>query len=664
MYRVSDPGFVSRLLTKLPRHTVIVPLVVTLIMSSCFITGWAIVRYDERIMIHEETEHEARHFAFVLESYIATRLALAEQLRNEWLLHPINSEAEFLKMMESSHELFGDFQAINWVNPDGIVEWISPIEENEPARGLDIMSLPVPSQVLLKAKETGKVQLTPPIRLAQGDDGFVAYLPIDRDGSQYGFLNVVFCTEPLIKAAAEEDLFNNFKLTIRDGDRIIYNSLLSGESGGPVFKTTIQVGDRTWEILAMKAENYMSVRSSAFGEMILIIGILISLVVGYLLRIAMVHQQMLQANDKVFRTFIENSPSAILLKDAKGRYTYANSLWHQWFNPKGDPIIGKTVHDLFPPSHADAIDAEEARVLKQGEAIEVEIQSPLANGKYIPTLLQKFPIYDSKGEIIAIAGVNTDLSVRNATEAKLRAALAKAEEANKSKSKFLATMSHELRTPLNAIIGFSDILHGQYFGPVGKEKYIEYARDIHESGQHLLSLIDNVLDISAIELGKRELSMESLSLDELLAECIKSVQPRAHSAHINLIQATPSKLPLVQGDDTAMKQIFLNLLTNAIKFSYPGDKVLVYAEASDDTVSIVIKDTGSGISTAVMEKITEPFIKGHKDSDITHEGVGLGLSIVKSLVSAHNGKLDIESQIGVGTKVTVSFPKLQKQLAA
>ncbi len=664
MYRVSNPGFVGRLLLHLPRHTVLVPLVVTVLMSSFFVAGWGLVRHDEQVMIHEETEHEARHFSVLLEAYIGTRLALAEQLRYEWLIYPITSEREFQEKMKSAHELFGDFQAINWINPDGVIEWISPIEENEAARGLDVSALPIPSKILARAKETGQVQVTPPIRLAQGDDGFVAYLPIDRDGSKYGFLNVVFCTEPLVKASAEAGFLERFNLTIRDGDRVIYNSLLRGEEGGPVFETSIDVGNRKWIITATKSEDHLSIRSSSFDDLVLIIGMLISLIIGYLIRMAMVHQQMLHAGDKIFRTLIENSPSAILLKDAKGRYTYANNLWHEWFNPEKKPIDGKTVHDLFPASHADAIEAEEARVLEKGESVEVEIQSPLASGKYIPTLLQKFPIYDPKGEIIAIAGINTDLSGRNETEEKLRVALAKAEEANKSKSKFLATMSHELRTPLNAIIGFSDILHGQYFGPVGKEKYIEYARDIHESGQHLLSLIDNVLDISAIELGKRDLTMEPVCLNDLLAECVKSVEPRANAAHISLIQATPSKLPRVQGDDTALKQIFLNLLTNAIKFSYPGDKVLVYAEADEETVCIVIKDTGSGINTAIMEKITEPFIKGHQDSDITHEGVGLGLSIVKSLVSAHHGQLNIESQVGVGTKVTVSFPKLKEQLAA
>ena len=171
-------------------------------------------------------------------------------------------------------------------------------------------------------------------------------------------------------------------------------------------------------------------------------------------------------------------------------------------------------------------------------------------------------------------------------------------------------------------------------------------------------------DISAIELGKRELVLEPVAVRELLTDCVKSVRHRAAKQEIMLALCADGPLPTLNADETALRQIFLNLLTNAIKFSHAGDKVTVSAVATEKEVIIEVQDTGEGIKEDQLPNITKPFVKGHSSSHITHEGVGLGLSIVKSFVAAHNGQLHIESELGLGTKVTVIFPKeAQRQVA-
>lgn len=363
--------------------------------------------------------------------------------------------------------------------------------------------------------------------------------------------------------------------------------------------------------------------------------------------------------ERQFGAFIDHFPSAILIKNSSGHYLHANKRWHEWFNPEGVDIAGKTVFDFFPEDHANIVDKHDKLAIAQAPLYDQEIQTPLADGTIITTLLQKFPILDEDENVVAIGGVNTDISMQKKMEEDLRQALIKAEEANHSKSEFLATMSHELRTPLNAIIGFSDILRNQYFGALGNEKYLEYANDIQTSGQHLLGLISEVLDISAIELGRRELVFKTVAIDKILDDCFRSVKHSAQISEIHLSKTVSPNIPEIYGDERAIKQIFLNLLANAIKFSGPGDTVTLSAAIEGQEIAITVTDTGEGIDAELMPLLTNPFVRGQNDAHTAREGVGLGLSIVKSLIEAHFGQLKIESELGKGTTVTVKFQTRQ-----
>lgn len=360
--------------------------------------------------------------------------------------------------------------------------------------------------------------------------------------------------------------------------------------------------------------------------------------------------------ERRFSAFIEHLPSAFLIKDLDGCYLHANSKWHQWFNPDGKELEGKTAFDFYPVDHARAVDKQDRLTAAHKTSYEIEITTPLANGHKITSLLQKFPILDENGNVVAIGGVNTDISNRKKMEEDLRNALLKAQEASQSKSVFLATMSHELRTPLNAIIGFSDMLCAQYYGELGDERYADYAKNIQMSGKHLSALIGEVLDISSTELGMKEITVKPVSLLRILTECINSLKLNAQRRSIQLQLEAPDIEPKFNADARALKQIFLNLITNALKFSTAGDRVNIIVSQIPDQLIVKVADTGSGIKKKYLPRLTEPFVKGHDDSLTTHEGVGLGLSIVKSLVDAHKGTLAIESEMGVGTTVTVTFP--------
>jgi signal transduction histidine kinase len=242
------------------------------------------------------------------------------------------------------------------------------------------------------------------------------------------------------------------------------------------------------------------------------------------------------------------------------------------------------------------------------------------------------------------------------TSQDLVGALAAADAANKSKSQFLASMSHELRTPLNAVIGFSEVLSLQMFGPLGDARYRAYARDIRNSGEHLLSLINDILDLSRLDAGQGSLHEEALDLGKLLEDAMRMVEPQAAKASLKLSKAFARDLPRVCVDERRIKQVVINIVSNSVKFTPAGGTVSVTADASPAGIAICIRDTGIGMAKADIPRAFERF--GQVDSTLArkYEGAGLGLPLARELVELHGGTLALESAPGLGTAVTITLP--------
>jgi len=238
----------------------------------------------------------------------------------------------------------------------------------------------------------------------------------------------------------------------------------------------------------------------------------------------------------------------------------------------------------------------------------------------------------------------------------------RAESANKAKSEFLANMSHELRTPLNAINGFSEIMVGEMFGAMGDARYKEYAQDILSSGQHLLALINDILDMAKIEAGKLALKLEPLQFEDVAHDAIRLMRNRAEAAGLNLVSDIPV-LPDIDGDYRAIKQILLNLLSNAIKFTPKGGDITLSAEVLQtplgERLRVAVTDTGIGIAKEDLVRLAKPFEQIESQHSKTQQGTGLGLALTKSLVELHGGSLLLESQPGQGTTVSFSLPLRQ-----
>ena len=280
------------------------------------------------------------------------------------------------------------------------------------------------------------------------------------------------------------------------------------------------------------------------------------------------------------------------------------------------------------------------------------------DGKTVWGRVTASPIRPLGSNVAQIVSEVVEITELVEADVKLRTALARAEAASAAKSQFLATMSHELRTPLNAIIGLSEMIAAEVMGPLGHARYAEYVRDINWAGHHLLDLVTDVLDTSRIEAGGYRLALAPIDLGDAIEETHRLVAPIAAERGVRLERRVPPELSAIRGDRRALKQILINVVSNAIKFTPERGTVTIAAASDAGGVAVTVADTGTGIAAEHIAHVTEPFYRVAGDVYTTGpaSGAGLGLAIANGLVEAHGGSLAIASQVGKGTTVTLRFP--------
>jgi len=328
-----------------------------------------------------------------------------------------------------------------------------------------------------------------------------------------------------------------------------------------------------------------------------------------------------------------------------------------------------TLDNMNAMVHEDDIDrvnqALQRAVIEENDYdVEFSIKRPDGEERFIRS--EGRCSQDDNGEIIALFGIMQDMTERMLYERELKSAKDAAERAYATKTQFLANMSHELRTPLNAIIGFSEMMERQLLGPLGNEKYLDYIGGIRESGEHLLDLISDILDMSKIEAGKYELMLEELNIHKIIGLSIHMMEGRAVESGVKIIgEIEDDKELKIVADRRGILQILLNLLSNAVKFSKENGNIEINCTHNGSGITFAIRDNGIGIPANKLATITNPFEQVSSSYARDHEGSGLGLSITKELIEMHGGAMDIESKIDIGTTVTVTLPfkpPIEKQM--
>ena len=378
-----------------------------------------------------------------------------------------------------------------------------------------------------------------------------------------------------------------------------------------------------------------------------------------LTRLADVRRSDVQEREQRLKDFGDASSDWFWEMDEQLRFSYFSDRFGEITGVSQDALLGKTRQETGIPGVEIEVwrqhladlaacrpfrDFVHPRVRSDGQTVYLSI-----NGK---------PIFDEHGTFKGFRGTGRDVTERKLREEALVVAKRQAEVANRAKTEFLANMSHELRTPLNAVIGFAEIMKEGRMGPIGNPRYLEYVSDIHESGRHLLHLINDVLDLSKIEAGTAKLKEDNLDVEKTIDTCLRLIAQRAEAGQLDITREFPGQpMSPLFADPQALKQILVHLLSNAVKFTPAGGRVNILAQSSPEDGHIIqISDTGIGIEPENIPRALARFQQVEGQLDRTYEGSGLGLSLAKSLTELHGGALELRSQVGVGTTVTIRFP--------
>ncbi len=368
--------------------------------------------------------------------------------------------------------------------------------------------------------------------------------------------------------------------------------------------------------------------------------------------------------EKKYHSIWENAASGIYQMNLEGKILSANPALAKIFGYESADVMISDIKNAH--THLYVLPQERVKMLKGIDAdhpIEMcEFQAICRNGTRIWIQETIRNVLDEHGMHLYFEGSVEEISKRKEAEIQLQEAKRTSDMANRAKSEFLANMSHELRTPLNSIIGFSEIIRNQVFGPIEPSSYWEYARDIHESGKHLLSIINQILDISRIDAGERELKESLIDMKKLVKNVVDLNMPKIKEAQLELSDINYDPMPHIVGEDLAIRQIITNILSNAIKFTPAGGRISIASEMDEvGDFRLAFTDTGVGLDENEITRVVSRF--GVTDGRLSRgtSGIGLGLSLVKSLMTLHGGDIEIFSQKGIGTTVTLTFPKARVQ---
>lgn len=352
-----------------------------------------------------------------------------------------------------------------------------------------------------------------------------------------------------------------------------------------------------------------------------------------------------------FQKFAIDEHAIVSITDVQGKIIYANEKFCDISGYSIDELIGQNHRIIKSEEHPFEFFKDIWDVISNGDVWHGEIKNIAKNGEGYWVMSTIVPSLNEKGKPFQYISIRTDVTKRK--EAEIQAMTA-----SRIKSDLMANMSHELRTPLNAIIGFSDTIKSEVFGSLGNDKYREYIDDIHYSGKHLLELINDILDVSAIEAGAIKLHEENISISNVINSSIRIIQPRADEGQVIVTSSICPDTPLIHADERRLKQVFLNLLSNAVKFTPKGGEVAVNSWFNENgSFSIAVADTGMGMDKHEIRTALSAFGQVDSGLDRKHEGTGLGLPLTKGLMEQHGGTLNVKSTKGKGTQVIVNFPK-------
>lgn len=633
----------------------IVPAALLLAAVSIAAGGVAVIKHHASIALDDQEYAAATDQVFrTFESRLAQRLNGLQFIAELAADGRIGDDERFDIAAAATHQNASGYLAINFIDADRKIVRVWPHEANAASLGKIVGQKPEILALIMDARASGLPHATGLVDLFQGGKGVATYFPIGRDGSFKGYINGVFRIDGLqsLLESTERTGIGTRIAVFETGDERALAEYSTDRKLSFLNKTIVVSFQR------------LTTHHSHSQEMVIFgLGVALAAAASMMLYASLSARSRSMRNESLLSSILTAAPDAVLSVDDCDRVQAFNPAAEVMFGCKASQVIGKDINRLLPSSLPAQHDRDENGQIGTGV---------VSSRRYVRGLRSdgsEFPVMASTSEFMFEGKRLSTAVLRDMTETELlnkelvrlaeegARVATKAENASHAKSMFLASVSHELRTPLNAILGFSQMISSEPFGPLGHPKYHEYLEDIRSSGEHLLTIINDVLDITKIEVGSYELTPELFDLAALLRQTTNSVFPLALEKGQTVGQDIAPSL-MAFADKRATRQVILNLLSNAIKFTAKGGAVKIGCQRSSDNRSVAfwITDNGPGIPGHILEKLGSPFVQERDPHYAGAAGTGLGVSISKSLVSGMNGRLTVASAMGVGTTVTVTLP--------
>ncbi|MBK8160424.1 MAG: PAS domain S-box protein [Rhodospirillaceae bacterium] len=614
---------------------------------------------NERFTASAEDAHHA------IAERLTTRLRGLQNLADMAASGEIGDDARFDIAASATHQLAREFLAINLVDPDRRIRRVWPLRGNEAAVGKIVGQTPEILKLIEEARDAGSPRATYLVDLFQGGKGVATYFPIWRDGTFLGYINGVFRVEGM------EELLRTTQAGGVTVSLLLVDRMQADGNTAPPGAALYAVPLLDKELI-ITVTGDPTATSPVDDDRIFLVGMALSLLSAALLYAGLATRHKATQRQTILSNILDAAPDAIVTIDAAQRIQVFNPAAERMFGRAAQAMLGKSLDIVMPDEARQQHRTQVAGFMTSGEDRRAmgswrKIRGRRADGTSFPVMVSLSKLmFEDRPLMTAILRDMTDVEIMTERLVRLAeekdAAAQRAEDASRAKSMFLATMSHELRTPLNAVIGFSELTLREIHGPLGHPKYLDYMKDIKSSGEHLLGIVNDILDLSKIEAGSFTLSRDIFDLTEMLRHTGETVRRLLSEKGLHLVTRVPDGLTAF-GDERATRQIALNLLSNALKFTPKGGTVELGARPAEDgnTTTFWVSDNGKGIPAAVIEKIGQPFIQAGNAYNASSTGTGLGLAISKALTERMGGTLEIRSSVGdsgpQGTTVTIRLPR-------
>ncbi len=645
----------------LARRAIVIPALVTVVLMALVVMGWNGVQHEREHHLSEETGRAADLAAARLESHITARLTIGRNLRLNWDHGNITGFNDFRLQAQSAHELFGDFQAINWIDPSGVIRWVTPLAGNEAAQGLNIRKLKVPSVVMAEAEKTGKPQVTPPIKLAQGGDGFVAYIPLRRNDLPDGFLNIVFRTAPLIAAALPGGVGDRYRLEISDAGKRVYQSrsaaARSTDQHTQPARRQIGVGNRNWLLSMWPTAAALSAASSVYDELVLGAGVIMALVAGFLIHLILVRQMSLKDSEQRFRDFAESTSDWFWETDEAGCIVgeydsdRAQTAGLTYLEVKGktrQEIAGDLMSESDWQPYRDAL-------VEHQDIKNFEYRYRGRDGTIRHALIDGKPRFDADGNYRGHRGTASNITEQKALEQQLQRA-----QRMEAVGQLTGGVAHDFNNLMAIMIGNAELLEER----VGHDlEALQHVGSIIRAVDRGSALTSRLLAFSR----QQALSPEDADIGDLI-DGVHDLLERTLGETVDLrILPAPDLWPATI-DPHQFENSLINLAINARDAMPAGGTLSIetanvtldetFAAQHDevipgDYVRIAVSDTGEGMTPEVQSKVFEPFFTTKE----VGKGSGLGLSMVYGFAKQSGGHVTIYSEAGHGTTICLFLPR-------